>query len=45
MITHRFAAPCRRQYADKVLLGFPSNDFQQEDADAKKTADVCFNSY
>ncbi len=28
-----------------VVLGFPSNDFQQEDADAKKTADVCFNTY
>ena len=27
------------------MLGFPSNDFQQEDADAKKTADVCFNTY
>jgi glutathione peroxidase len=28
-----------------VVLGFPSNDFQQEDPDAKKTADVCFNTY
>ena len=28
-----------------VVLGFPSNDFQQEDANAKKTADVCFNTY
>ena len=28
-----------------VVLGFPSNDFQQEDADAKKTADLCFNTY
>jgi glutathione peroxidase len=28
-----------------VVLGFPSNDFQQEDRDAKKTADVCFNTY
>lgn len=28
-----------------VVLGFPSNDFQQEDADARKTADVCFNTY
>ena len=28
-----------------VVLGFPSNDFKQEDADAKKTADVCFNTY
>lgn len=28
-----------------VVLGFPSNDFRQEDPDAKKTADVCFNTY
>lgn len=28
-----------------VVVGVPSNDFQQEDADAKKTADVCFNTY
>jgi glutathione peroxidase len=28
-----------------VVLGFPSNDFRQEDADAKKIADVCFNTY
>jgi len=28
-----------------VVLGFPSNDFKQEDGDAKKTADVCFNTY
>jgi glutathione peroxidase len=28
-----------------VVLGFPSNDFQQEDRDAKKIADVCFNTY
>ena len=28
-----------------VVLGFPSNDFRQEDADAKKTAEVCFNTY
>jgi len=28
-----------------VVMGFPSNDFKQEDADAKKTADVCFNTY
>lgn len=35
------------KYAAKglVVLGFPSNDFKQEDADAKKTADVCFNTY
>ena len=28
-----------------VVLGFPSNDFQQEDPDAKKIAEVCFNTY
>jgi glutathione peroxidase len=28
-----------------VVLGFPSNDFRQEDPDAKKVADVCFNTY
>lgn len=28
-----------------VVLGFPSNDFNQEDADARKTAAVCFNTY
>ena len=28
-----------------VVMGFPSNDFRQEDADARKTADVCFNTY
>ena len=28
-----------------VVLGFPSNDFRQEDADAKKTAAVCFSTY
>lgn len=28
-----------------VVLGFPSNDFKQEDADAGKTAEVCFNTY
>jgi glutathione peroxidase len=28
-----------------VVQGFPSNDFLQEDGDAKKTADVCFNTY
>lgn len=35
------------KYAPKglVVLGFPSNDFEQEDKDAKKTADVCFNTY
>lgn len=35
------------RYASKglVVLGFPSNDFRQEDPDAKKTADVCFNTY
>jgi glutathione peroxidase len=36
------------KYADKglVVLGFPSNDFgQQEPGDAKQIADFCFNTY
>jgi glutathione peroxidase len=35
------------KYASRglVVMGFPSNDFKQEDADAKKTADVCFSTY
>lgn len=28
-----------------VVLGFPSNDFKQEDADAKKIVDLCYNTY
>lgn len=28
-----------------VVMGFPSNDFKQEDAERSKTADVCFNTY
>lgn len=28
-----------------VVMGFPSHDFQQEDRDARKTADLCFNTY
>jgi glutathione peroxidase len=28
-----------------VVLGFPSNDFKQESADARKIADLCFNTY
>ena len=28
-----------------VVLGFPSNDFKQEDADAQKIADLCYNTY
>ena len=28
-----------------VVLGFPSNDFNQEDADAGKIAELCFNTY
>jgi glutathione peroxidase len=28
-----------------VVLGFQSNDFKQEDADAKKIADLCYNTY
>lgn len=27
-----------------VVRGLPSHDFRQEDADAKKPADVCFNT-
>ena len=35
------------KYASRglVVMGFPSNDFRQEDADAKKIASVCFNTY
>jgi glutathione peroxidase len=28
-----------------VVMGFPSNDFRQEDKDARKTAEVCFSTY
>lgn len=28
-----------------VVLGFPSNDFQQEDKDRTKIADLCFNTF
>jgi glutathione peroxidase len=28
-----------------VIMGFPSNDFNQEAKDSKTTADVCFNTY
>lgn len=28
-----------------VVMGFPSNDFNQEDADAGKIAELCFNTY
>jgi glutathione peroxidase len=28
-----------------VVMGFPSNDFKQEDKDSKKTAEVCFSTY
>jgi glutathione peroxidase len=28
-----------------VVMGFPSNDFKQEDGDKKKIADLCFNTY
>jgi glutathione peroxidase len=28
-----------------VVMGFPSGDFKQEADDAKKTAEVCFNTY
>ena len=33
------------QYAGKVVLGFPSNDFKQESANAKEIADLCYNTY
>lgn len=35
------------RYAAKglVVLGFPSDDFKQEDPDSRKTAAVCFNTY
>ncbi len=35
------------RYADKglVILGFPTNDFNQESTDSKKIADLCFNTY
>ena len=28
-----------------VVMGFPSNDFNQEATDAKKIAELCFNTY
>lgn len=28
-----------------VVMGFPSNDFRQEDSDRKRIADLCFNTY
>ena len=28
-----------------VILGFPSDDFKQEDPDSRKIASVCFNTY
>ncbi len=28
-----------------VVMGFPSNDFNQESGDSKKIADLCFNTY
>jgi glutathione peroxidase len=35
------------RYASRglVVMGFPSNDFKQEDKDSKKTAEVCFSTY
>lgn len=47
--THQFEGleALNARYASKglVVLGFPSNDFRQEDPDAKKIAEVCFNTY
>ena len=28
-----------------VVMGFPSNDFNQESSDSKKIAELCFNTY
>ncbi len=35
------------RYRDRglVVLGFPSNDFEQEPGDSKQIADFCFNTY
>jgi len=35
------------KYQDKglVVLGFPSNDFNQEEKDAEKTAEICYINY
>jgi len=35
------------KYRDQglVILGFPSNDFEQETGDAKQIAELCFNTY
>ena len=47
--THQFEGleALYAQYAARglVVLGFPSDDFKQEDADARKIASVCFNTY
>ena len=35
----------RYQSRGLVVLGFPSNDFEQEPDDDKKVADFCYNTY
>lgn len=39
-------AVCQRFKDDGlVVVGFPSNDFRQEDSDQEKTAEICFVNY
>ncbi|MFT5634969.1 MAG: glutathione peroxidase [Cognaticolwellia sp.] len=34
-----------KEYKDLVVIGFPSNDFFQEEDEEKDTADICFVNY